>query len=217
MVRFGSFGRVTPIQRGFDHDRGQFIDRYYIDQFLQQRSNVIRGHVLEIGDDIYTRLFGGSQVASCDILDVRSYATEATIIGDLTSPGCLAANTYDCAIVTQTLNYIYDVQSAMRTLVNALRPGGALLVTVSGIAQIAPEEMRYCGDFWRFTSVSLRRLLEEFFPSEQVEVVPYGNVLSAVSFLHGLGSEELKKEDLDFNDPEYQLVICALAVKPVIR
>jgi hypothetical protein len=215
MVRFGSFQRVTPIQRGFEYGRGKFIDRYYIDQFMQQRSDRIRGRVLEIGDDIYTRLFGTDHVTGCDILDVRSDAARATIIGDLTSPNCLTANTYDCAIVAQTLNYIYEVKAATQSLFRALRPGGALLVTVSGIAQIAPQEKDYCGDFWRFTSASLRRLLEEFFPPERVEVVPYGNVLSALSFLHGLGAEELKDKDLDFNDPEYQLVICALAVKPV--
>jgi len=71
LVRFGSFKRVTPISRGFDHGRGMFIDRYYIDQFMQRRSSDIRGYVLEIGDDVYTRLFGGESVCKCDILDVR--------------------------------------------------------------------------------------------------------------------------------------------------
>jgi SAM-dependent methyltransferase len=213
MVRFGSLGRTTPIEHGFDHERGKFIDRYYIDQFMQQRASFIRGNALEIEGDIYTRLFGGDRVTHCDVLDLRPGHHGATITGDLTSPDCLAANAYDCEVVTQTLNYLYDVRSAIRTLWTALKPGGSLIVSVSGIAQIAPEEARYCGDFWRFTSFSLHRHLEEFFPPDQIEVIPYGNVLSAIAFLHGLAAEELKEEDLQFNDPEYQLVICAHAVK----
>jgi len=44
-------------------------------------------------------------------------------------------------------------------------------------------------------------------------VVAYGNILAVICFLHGLAAEELKRADLDFNDPEYQLIICARAIK----
>jgi hypothetical protein len=61
-IRFGDLRRLTPISRSFGYDRGQPIDRYYIANFLGRHSGDIRGHVLEIGDDRYTRRFGGDRV-----------------------------------------------------------------------------------------------------------------------------------------------------------
>jgi hypothetical protein len=53
------------------------------------------------------------------------------------------------------------------------------------------------------------------FPPELVSVAPYGNVLSAIAFLHGLAAEELRPEELDHHDPDYQVLIAVRAVKPV--
>ena len=39
-------------------------------------------------------------------------------------------------------------------------------------------------------------------------------VLSTIAFLHGLAIEELSKEELDHNDPDYELLITVRAVKP---
>ena len=60
---FGDFWRLTPVSTDWGFDRGRPVDRYYIERFLQQHAADIRGHVLEIGDDAYTRRFGGGQVA----------------------------------------------------------------------------------------------------------------------------------------------------------
>lgn len=73
----------------------------------------------------------------------------------------------------------YDVRAANQTVYRILKPGGCVLVTVSGIAQIAAEEMEYCGDYWRFTRLSLRRLFEEVFPADRISVESHGNVLAS--------------------------------------
>jgi hypothetical protein len=70
------------------------------------------------------------------------------------------------------------------------------------------------GHHWSFTSRSARRLFEEFFPPENVQVEARGNVLAAISFLHGVASEELRRNELDFNDPDYEILIALRAVKP---
>lgn len=75
--------------------------------------------------------------------------------------------------------------------------------------------MAYCGDFWRFTHLSLRRLFEEFFPSECITVETSGNVFAATAFLHGISVEELPAEMLDHNDPVYQVSVLLRAVKPL--
>src|SRR2546429_1329851 len=51
-VRMGDLRRTTPIDTEWGMERGSVIDRYYIDTFLAERSAVIRGHVLEVGDDL---------------------------------------------------------------------------------------------------------------------------------------------------------------------
>jgi hypothetical protein len=79
---------------------------------------------------------------------------------------------------------------------------------------MAREEMKYCGDYWRFTSLSLRRLFEEVFPAVSVTVEAHGNVLTAISFLHGLALEELRKEELDYRDPDFEVSVLLKAVKP---
>ena len=54
---------------------------------------------------------------------------------------------------------------------------------------------------------SARRLFEEVFAAADVRVQTYGNVLTAVAFLHGLAVEELQQEELDHCDPDYEVLI----------
>src|ERR1044071_606160 len=67
-VGFGALRRLTPISREFGLDRGQPIDRYYVEDFLERNAADIRGRVLEVGDDRYTRKFGGGRVSRSDVL-----------------------------------------------------------------------------------------------------------------------------------------------------
>jgi hypothetical protein len=46
-----------------------------------------------------------------------------------------------------------------------------------------------------------------------VSVNAYGNVLTASAFLYGLADHELKPEELDFRDPDYEVSIGLRAVK----
>ena len=49
--------------------------------------------------------------------------------------------------------------------------------------------------------------------TEKITVETHGNVLIASAFLHGLATSELKPYELDFNDPDYQVIITVRAVK----
>lgn len=220
-VRFGSFGRLQPIGAVFGwhrgHDLEQCIDRYYLTQFLARHVADIQGHVLEVADNAYTRRFGGTRVSRSDILHAPPGHPDATIVADLTCADHLPSDTFDCIILTQTLQYIYEVRTAMRTLYRLLRPGGVLLVTCPGISQMSPGDRAQWGEYWRFTTMSLARLLGEQFPAEQVQVQGYGNVLTAIAFLHGLLLSELPSAALQSQDPDYELLITGRAVKPLQR
>ena len=211
---FGSLRRLTPISQVFGFDRGKCIDRYYIENYLTCHADKIYGHVLEIGDDAYTKKFGNSRVTKSDVLHRQEGNPNATIVGDLAQADYIQSDTFDCIILTQTLQLIYDARAAIQTLHRILKPTGVLLATFPGICQISRYDMDRWGDYWRFTSLSARRLFEEAFPAGNVTIEVYGNVLVAIAFLHGLAAEELKQEELDYPDPDYEVLITARAVKP---
>ena len=214
-VHFGSLRRVTPISSEFGFDRGQPLDRYYLENFLACHANDIRGRVLEVGDDTYTRRFGGNHVITRDVLHVVEGNPKATCVGDLTCAEHLPSDAFDCVILTQTLHLIYDVRAALKTLYRILKPAGVLLATAPGISQISKDQWGayWC---WSFTSLSARRLLEEVFPATSVEIESCGNVLVAAAFLYGLAAQDLHKPELDYHDPCYELILMIRAVKPEV-
>ncbi|HLO15733.1 MAG TPA: glycosyltransferase [Anaerolineales bacterium] len=212
-VRFGSLRRLVPFSREFGFDRGLPIDRYYIEQFLAKHAADIRGHVLEVEDDLYTRQFGGARVIKSDILHVRDGAPKATIVADLTCAEDLPRETFDCIILTQTLQFIYEVRAALTTVKRILKPGGVVLATVPGISPIIRYDMEAWGQYWSFTTLSAQRLFEEVFLPANVKVEGHGNVLTAAAFLYGLAAQELEAQELDQHDYDYEVLITVRAVK----
>jgi Polysaccharide deacetylase len=95
------------------------------------------------------------------------------------------------SILKQTLHLIYDMKATMRTLYRTLKPGGVLLATVPGISQLERGRWKETW-YWSLTILSTRRLAEEAFPGENVEVGSHGNVLATTAFLMGLAAEELE-------------------------
>jgi glycosyltransferase involved in cell wall biosynthesis/SAM-dependent methyltransferase len=213
-VKLGMMRRLSPISRVWGFDRGLPVDRYYIERFLAAHASDIRGRVLEMGDDTYTRKFGAARVVQSDILHPVEGNLRTTIIADLTAQHGIPAEAFDCVVCTQTLMFIFDIHKAIRTLYRILKPGGVLLMTLAGVSQISRSDMERWGDYWRFTSLSARRLCESVFPPASVTVEAHGNVLVAVAFLHGLAREELHQEELDTSDPDYEVLITVRAVKP---
>lgn len=219
--------RLTPTSTYFGFDRGTPVDRYYIDQYLSRfggsegyATGAIRGRVLEIGGREYVDRFGltgdpddPAVVRQVDVLHANAANREATIVGDLENMECLPEGAFDCIICTQTLQVIYDFRAALRSMHRGLADGGVLLVTVPGITSACTPDRDDWGDWWRFTASSIRRLLGEVFAPEDVYAESYGNVLSAVAFLHGLAAEELRAGELDSRDPGYEVLVTARAIK----
>lgn len=120
--------------------------------------------MLEIADDLYTVRFGGDRVTRSEVLHVTEDNAKATIVTDLTQAEQIPSDVYDCIVLTQTLQFIYDVRKAVQTLYRILKPNRVLLVTLSGINRIGRYDMDRWSEYWRFTTLSASRLFEEFFP-----------------------------------------------------
>ena len=211
-IDFGSLRRLTPISREFGYDRGNPIDRYYIEHFLASNAGDIRGRVLEIGDDSYTKKYGGINVTIRDVLNVSDSFPGTTIVGDLSCASHIPSETFDCMILTQTLHIVYDFRAALHTIYRILKQGGIVLATFPGISQISSDQWSkyWC---WSFTTLSAQRIFGEVFPEENVSVQACGNVFAATAFLHGLAVQELQSNELDYHDPDYELLITVKAVK----
>ena len=205
--------RLEPVSRTFGFDRGKPVDRWYIERFLAAHADDVRGRVLEVAETTYTEWYGGDDVTRSDVLYAAPGNPAATVVGNLATGEGLPREAYDCFVMTQTLQVIYDVAAAVRGTREVLAPSGVLLGTVPGISQISREDRRDWGDWWRFTSDSARRLFAEAYGPENVEVEAHGNVLSAACFLYGLAAEELSEEELAHRDPDFDFLMTIRAVK----
>ena len=206
----GTMRRTSPLSNTWGYDRGTPVDRYYIERFLAQHRPDIRGRVLEIKDSHYTERFGHA-VERIDILDIDPANPKATIIADLAAADVVPTDTFDCVVLTQTLQFIYDTRAAVGHLHRILKPGGVLLTTVPVVSRI--DRSLKSIDYWRFTPASCRQLFAEEFGAEQTTVYSYGSVLTGVAFLSGMAYEELSRRELDAHDEYFPVLVAVRTVK----
>ena len=211
-VRLGDLERVTPLDGRWGFGRGRPVDRRFIEDFLERHRSDVRGRVLEIADDTYARRFG-TDLERVDVLHRVEGNPKATIVGDLQDAPHIPDSSFDCAIVTQTLQLVWDLPAALATLHRILKPGGVLLATVPGISKISGHDAENWGDYWRFTDGSARRLAEGAFGAGAAEIETFGNVLSATAFLYGMADRELADDQLDRHDGIYQVVVAIRATR----
>ncbi len=192
--------------------RGLPVDRYYIERFLASHADDIKGRVLEVADPSYTRKFGGARVLQSDVLHAVEGNEHATICGDLASGRGLPDAAFDCVILTQVYQFIYDIKAAVETTRRILKPGGVVLATFPLLSQISRYDMDRWGDYWRISDRCAEMLFGDVFGAGNVSVTTYGNVLSACAFLHELASDELTTAEKDAHDPDIQLIVAVRAV-----
>jgi SAM-dependent methyltransferase len=186
------------------------VDRYYIERFLEEHRSDIRGHVLEVQDSRYTARYG-SNIEHRDVLDIDPSNPHATLVTDLTAADVIPSEQFDCFVLTQTLQFIYDPHAALTEARRILRPGGVLLATVPALSRI--DRHLKTTDYWRFTAASCSALFTAVFGGEQVTIRSYGNVLTAIAFLTGMAYQELSRHEVEAHDEYFPVIIAVRAVK----
>jgi SAM-dependent methyltransferase len=206
----GTIRRLEPLSEHYGRERGTPVDRYYIERFLADERETIRGHVLEVLNRDYTERFGTS-VHRSDVLDIDAANADATIVADLAAADAIPSDAFDCFVLTQTLQYVYDLESAVAHVHRILRPGGTVLCTAPTVSRIGRRELD--AEHWRLTEASCRQLFGDAFVRGDVHVRARGNVLAAVAFLMGMAAEELSSRELEWDDPFFPLLITVKATK----
>ncbi len=197
----------------FGIEFGKPIDRYYIEQFLKQNVSLIRGNVLEVGDNTYTYKFGNNINKAIAIHLTKK--GDNIINTDLSKGQWLSENMFDCFICTQTIQMIYDIQKVPANIYKLLKPGGAALITTHGISKISTFDYNLWGEYWHLTAKSLQYLFSDVFGEENVFVFSFGNVKTACCFLYGLNEEDLNESDFQYNDTQFPVILAAVCKKIV--
>ncbi len=211
--RWGNLRRLQPFSSSFGFDRGTPIDRYYMAQFFSTHVETFRGVAGEVVGSSYLEEFGGSRIEEISIIDNNPGSQHATMIADLGVAGSLPPAHFDLLVVTQVLQYVERPEQVIRFCMEALRPGGSLLLAVPALTAHDRREPPE-GDYWRFWPAGLLHVLQRAAPAARHVVTGYGNLVAAIAFLHGLSAEELEPVELDHHDPLYPIVVCARLDKP---
>jgi SAM-dependent methyltransferase len=185
----------------------------FIEQFLSAHAGSIRGDVLEVKDSGVTDRLG-TGVTGRHVLDIDPANPHATVVADLGERGSLPAGSFDCFILSQTLQYVGDVHVALANAYGALRPGGTLLVTVPTIARVDPDLRDV--DRWRLTARGLADSLRAACPDGEISVSAKGNLVTTLAFLLGLAAEELRPRELEMDDEDHALLACAAVRRPPV-
>ena len=201
-LEWGDLRHTDPVSRDWGYDRGMPVDRRYIDEFLCAHSSDVRGSVLEIQENDFTRTCGGPRVAASEVLDIDESNPRATVLADLRCAPGVPAERFDCVILTQTLHVIDDMGAALRECHRMLKPGGVLLATIPAASRVCLE-YGHDGDFWRATPAGARALFRSAFVPSAVTASAFGNVLTNVAFLQGVSAGEIGEGEFTGYDPYF--------------
>jgi radical SAM protein with 4Fe4S-binding SPASM domain len=137
--------------------------RVYIEQFLVQYKDSVRGRCVEFAPAVYKELFAGQgQITTYDVWNL-SPGKGVTVAADLQNAAGVPDNTFDTIICTHVLSAIPDVRRAAKELHRVLKPGGLILCTVPAVLQCYAPDPK---DYWRFTQDSIGDLFGDFSRSE---------------------------------------------------
>jgi SAM-dependent methyltransferase len=201
---------LEPLSDHFGLDRGKPLDRYYIEAFLAEQREVIRGSVLEVQDDAYTKAYGADRVSMSAVVDIDVANQRATFIADLSESASVPEDAYDCIILTQTLHLIRRPERCVENCYRGLRSGGTLLATAPSLSRVSPTYPD--ADFWRFTPAGIRELFASRWP-DTFSVHAFGNLRICIGFLVGQVVAEVPATVLDFRDPRFPLTVAVTAGK----
>lgn len=199
---------TRPLSTVYGFDRGQPADRRCIEAFLAAHAAAIRGRCLEVTSDEYVRHFGGDRVSSVEVLDIDEGNEGATIVGDLQNLDAIPSATFDCVVVTQTLQYLRDPRRGVAEMHRILAESGTALVTLPCLGRVEPGDVV---DYWRFMPAGVEALFAD--QAWQIQVQSFGNALLGLAMWTGMAVEDLPERVWSLDDPDFPCLVGIRATK----
>lgn len=203
---------------------GRAIDtqvvRYYWSRFLSERRSDIRGRVLEIGTTDTVRYVGGKNVEVAEAIDIVASSSSVTIVADLADAGHVPSDQFDCFVNQFTIHLLYDFKAALYHSIRLLKPGGVLLINFPCRSGYPADGIPLGGErkahvYWWFTPRLVETVLSELgITGSHCQLKTYGNLFALTAYMAGIPSEELTVHELEAQDPDIPLLICARVQKP---
>tara|TARA_Y100000385_G_scaffold274995_1_gene318802 strand:+ start:293 stop:985 length:693 start_codon:yes stop_codon:yes gene_type:complete len=196
------------ISNDFGFGRGTPIDRYYLEIFLKTNQKYFIGESLEFGSDFYLKKYN-NRIKSFDVftsfLDKKN--SKNIIKGDLSLIEDLPKEKYDFIVCTNVLNFIYEIDSAIKGLHKMLKKNGICLISLAGFStHVSRYDMDKWGDYWRLSKKTAIKIFKKN-NFEIEECNSYGNVYLASAQMKGFCVEDIDNEMLKNVDNDYQMLI----------
>lgn len=201
---------LRPLSEVYGTDWGTAIHRYYLEKFMQEHADDVRGRCLEFESDTYASRYGKDRIYKLDIWHIDHSNPNATMVGDLLETESLPERLFDCIICTHVLHVIPDPAGAIRGLSRMLKPDGVLLLAVPGIGMWGGPGVN---DLWRFTPEGGREVAARASENTEVVVRSYGNSLVAAGEIRGLAAEAFSRSQLDHVDERFPVEVCVRVKK----
>ena len=196
------------ISNDFGFSRGNPIDRYYIENFLKKNQNDFVGESLEFGTDFYLKKFNRGITSFNIFTSLKDKSKNKNLIkGDLSIVKNQPEEKYDLIVCTNVLNFIYDINLAIKGLHKMLKKNGVCLVTIASFStHVSRYDMDRWGDYWRLSEKSAYKAFKKnnFIIDE---CKSFGNVKLAIAQMNGLCVDDIDSDILKINDNDYQMLI----------
>jgi SAM-dependent methyltransferase len=211
LPRWGNLRRTAPFSADFGFDRGQAIDRFYIERFFARNAAAITGDVLEVQGPGYTRRYGVN-VRTASSIDIDPAYNPTYLVDFTEADEHIPAESFDCLVLPQTWQHFEKLEEGIRQCYRLLRPGGTILATNACMTPMMRPDSY--GEHWRFTPSGWRLLVTRCLPGAEIEVQGHGNCLAVVAAAYGLACEELSHAELAFEDGRFPVNVSIRVQKP---
>lgn len=205
-IDWGDLKKTVPICQAFGLTRGTPVDRYYLNQFLQEIRHEIMGNVLEIGgtpkDKDFYQIEG---VSSYKILNLEP-GLGVDIVGDVHDPSIIKSDLFDTIIIFNVLEHCYAPWIAVENIYKWLKKGGKCFAMVPSAIRVHATPM----DYWRPLPNAFSWMFKEYSNSR---LYVYGNPMTVLASYYGIAMEELTSEELNAFHPDYPVATCIVAEK----
>lgn len=138
----------------------------------------LAGSVIDLGGDArseYHSLFKGN--FSMTVANLGG-ATKPDITLDLEQPLPMPAESYDCALLINVLEHIFEYRQLLRETARVLRPQGRIVIVVPFLFPYHPSP----NDYHRYTSATLQKSLSES-GFTNISIVSLGTGVCAVRWV----------------------------------